>query len=114
MTKAYKDITGDILTYMKEIRKETPALSEAFMAMNTAAFGDGEVEKKTKEMIALAIGVATHCDGCIGFHAKALVKLGATRKEVAEVLGVAVQMGGGPAMMYAADALRAYDEFAAG
>ena len=64
-------------------------------------------------MIALALGVAAHCDGCLGFHAKALARLGATREEVAEVLGMAVYMGGGPSLMYAADALRSYDQFAA-
>lgn len=61
----------------------------------------------------MAIGVAIRCDGCIGFHSKALRDLGATRNEVAEVLGMAIYMGGGPSLMYAADALRAYDQFAA-
>ena len=67
---------------------------------------------KTKELIALAIGVAVRCDGCIGFHAKACLELGATREEVAETLAMTVYMGGGPNLMYAADALRAYDQFA--
>ncbi len=65
-----------------------------------------------KELIALAIGVSTRCDGCIAYHARTSVRAGATRQEVAEALAVAVQMGGGPAMVHAADALRAYDEFA--
>jgi AhpD family alkylhydroperoxidase len=60
----------------------------------------------------LAIGVAGHCDGCIGFHAKSLVRLGATREQVMEALGVAIYMGGGPSLMYAAEAVHAYDEFA--
>jgi len=62
-------------------------------------------------MIALALGVAAHCDGCLGYHTKALVRLGATREEVAEVLGMAIYMGGGPSLMYAADALRSFDQF---
>ena len=61
--------------------------------------------KKTKELIALALGVAAHCDGCIGFHTEALIRLGASRQEVEETLGMAVYMGGGPSLMYAADAL---------
>jgi AhpD family alkylhydroperoxidase len=69
------------------------------------------LDRKTKELIALAIGVATHCDGCIGFHTEALVKLGATRAEFEEALGMAIYMGGGPALMYAADAIGAYDQF---
>lgn len=59
----------------------------------------------------MAIGVSTRCDGCIGFHTKSLVRLQATREEVAETLAMAVYMGGGPSLMYAADALRAFDEF---
>ncbi len=81
--------------------------------MAQAATKDGALDKKTKEFIALAIGVSTRCDGCIGFHAKALVKLGATRAEVEEVLAMAVYMGGGPSLMYAADALRAFEQFSA-
>ena len=61
-----------------------------------------------KELIALSIGVATHCDGCIGFHTKALKRLGATDEEVSEALGVTVYMGGGPSLMYAADAWNAW------
>jgi AhpD family alkylhydroperoxidase len=61
---------------------------------------------------ALALSVAARCDPCIGFHAKALARLGATRREVDETLGVAVYMGGGPSLMYAASATAAFDEFA--
>jgi AhpD family alkylhydroperoxidase len=82
-----------------------------FYAMAKAATADGVVDKKTKEFVALAIGVTQRCDGCIGFHAKALKDLGATREEVSEILSMCIYMGGGPALMYAADALRAFDQF---
>jgi len=59
------------------------------------------------------LGVAGHCDGCIGFHVKALVRLGVTREQVMEALGVVVYMGGGPSLMYAAEAVHAFDEFTA-
>jgi AhpD family alkylhydroperoxidase len=84
---------------------------QGFGALAKAATAGGAVDQKTKELIALAIGVTQHCDGCIGYHSKALAALGATRDEVAEVLGMCVYMGGGPALMYAADALRAFDQF---
>jgi len=61
----------------------------------------------------MAIGVAARCDGCLGFHAKALVRLGATPEEFQEMLGVAIYMGGGPSLMYAAHALEAFEEFSA-
>ena len=70
-----------------------------FYALSKAATADG----------ALTIGVTQRCDGCIGFHIKALKGLGATRDEIAEVMAMCVYMGGDPALMYAADALRAYD-----
>ena len=57
--------------------------------------------------------MTAHCDGCIGFHVTSLVKLGATRAEVEEALGMAVYMGGGPSLMYAAEALGAYEELSA-
>ena len=78
--------------------------------MATAATKDGVLDKKTKELIALALGVASRCDGCIGFHTQALSKLGATQQEVIETLGMAVYMGGGPSLMYAAEAISAFEE----
>jgi AhpD family alkylhydroperoxidase len=67
--------------------------------------------RRPKELIPPAIGVSTRCDGCIGFHIEALVKLGATKAEIEETLGMAIYMGGGPSLMYAADALAAYEQF---
>jgi AhpD family alkylhydroperoxidase len=64
-----------------------------------------------KELIATGIAVSTRCDGCIGFHVKSLVRLGATREQVNEMLAVAVYMGGGPSLMYAAEVLHAFEEF---
>ena len=67
--------------------------------------------KNVQELIALAIGVAQRCDGCIGFHTKALVQMGCSEAELQEMLGVAVYMGGGPSLMYAANALAAFQQF---
>lgn len=111
MVKEYKAIIGDISSYLAELRKAVPAVMEGFTATSKAAMTPGALDEKTKELIALALGVAAHCDGCLGYHARTLSKLGASRAEVAEALGVAIQMGGGPSAMYAADALRAFDQF---
>lgn len=113
MTKDYKALTKDISEYMGELRKIVPEPMAGFSALAKAATADGRLDKKTKEYIALAIGVTQRCDGCIGFHVKALKELGATREDIAEVVAMCVYMGGGPALMYAADALRAYDQFSA-
>ena len=112
MTKDYQAITRDISTYMRELRTLQPEAMKGFGALAQAAGAGGALDKKSKEFIALAIGITQHCDGCIGFHTKALAELGATREEVAEVAAMTIYMGGGPALMYAADALRAFDQFA--
>lgn len=111
MTKDYKSLTRDISAYTAELRKLQPEAMQGFYALSKAASAEGALDKKTKEFIALAIGITQRCDGCIGFHAKALKDLGATREEIAEVAAMSVYMGGGPALMYAADALRAWDQF---
>jgi len=111
MSKSYPDITRRLSTSLKELRKDIPETMQAFSGLAQSAGRDGALDKKTKELIALAIGVATRCDGCIGFHSEALVRLGATLQEVEEVLGMGIYMGGGPSLMYAADALLAFQQF---
>jgi AhpD family alkylhydroperoxidase len=111
MDKDFARITKRISNDLKKLRKDIPETMQGFSALAQAALRDGALDKKTKELIALAIGVAAHCDGCIGFHAEALVRLGASRQEVEEALGMAVYMGGGPSLMYAADAISAYEQF---
>lgn len=113
MTKNYKQITTDISTSLATLRKEIPDVMNAFGALAQASTKDGALNKKTKELIALALGIAGHCDACIGFHVQTLVKLGMTRAELLETLSMAVYMGGGPSLMYAADALKAFEEFSA-
>ncbi|HMP74257.1 MAG TPA: carboxymuconolactone decarboxylase family protein [Kiritimatiellia bacterium] len=114
MSKSYKDITTRISKNAVTFAKENSAVMQGFRAMSTAAIAEGTLSSKQKELIALSIGVTQRCDGCIGFHVKKLVELGVTREELIEALGVCVYMGGGPALMYVADALHAYDEFTAG
>ncbi len=111
MSKNYPDITARISSNLKVLRKDINDTMSGFSAMAGAATKDGALDKKTKELIALAIGVSTRCDGCIGFHTEALVKLGATREEIEETLGMAIYMGGGPSLMYAADAMLAFEQF---
>ncbi len=113
MEKNYPEITKNISANLRVLRKDIADTMQGFSALAQAATKDGVLNKKTKELMALAIGVAAHCEGCIGFHSEALVKMGASREEVEETLGVAVYMGGGPALMYAADAIAAYEQFKA-
>ena len=113
MTKSYTDITAEINRGIVKLRQGAPDAMAGFSAMARGALKAGLLSEVHKELIAIAIGVAGHCDGCIGFHAKSLVRLGAKRDELMEALAVAVYMGGGPSLMYAAEAVHAFDEFAA-
>ena len=113
MTNSYKQLTQDVMANLTPLHKGVPQVMKGFGEMGKAAIADGALDAKTKELIALAVGVAARCDGCIAFHTKALVKLGATEAEVHEALGVAIYMGGGPVAMYAANAVAAFNEFSA-
>lgn len=93
-------------------RKSQSEALQGFGQLARAAMAEGAVSAKHKELMALAIGITQHCSGCVGFHVKALRKLGCTREELEEMLAVCVYMGGGPALMYAAEALKAWDDFA--
>lgn len=111
MSDKFTRVTKDINTQLAKMRKEMPEVMAGFSALAQAATKDGVLDKKTKELIAMALAVSTHCEGCIGFHSQALVKLQTTREELLETLGMAVYMGGGPSLMYAAEALEAFEEF---
>jgi AhpD family alkylhydroperoxidase len=113
MTQRYKDLTQEVMGNLAYLRKGMPQVMKCFGELGNAAIADGALDPKTKELIALAVGVAARCDGCIGFHSKALVDLGATAAEIQEALGVAIYMGGGPSVMYAANAVAAFSEFSA-
>lgn len=113
MSGEYADRIAGVDAYVRDLLEMVPDTVKAYGGLSKAAQVPGALDHKTKELIALAIGVATRCDGCIAYHARNSVRAGATRQEIAEMLAVTVQMGGGPSMVHAADALRAYDEFAA-
>ena len=114
MSKSFSTITGDVSKALGTLRKEIPETMQGFNAMSKAALTAGALSALETELIALAIGVASRCDACIGFHVKALIRLGVSREQFMETLGVCTYMGGGPTLMYAAEAVRAFDEFTAG
>ncbi|MFT3976276.1 MAG: carboxymuconolactone decarboxylase family protein [Sphingomonas bacterium] len=111
MHKDWPKIATELSGAIKEVRLGSPEVTKAFSAMAAAATQAGALDSKVKELIALAISVAIRCDGCVAFHAKAAVKQGATREEVMETMGMALNMGAGPSLMYAAQAVEAFDQF---
>lgn len=111
MSGTYERITRNTSGHLATLRKQIPEVTRGFGALARAATTPGALDTRTKELIALGIAVAVRCDDCIGFHMQALVREGATREQVAEALGMAVYMGGGPSLMYAAHAMEAFEEF---
>lgn len=107
----FHDLTQGVSTKLATLRTSTPDVMKSFAELGRSATADGALDGKTKELIALALSVAARCDPCIGFHMRTLVKLGATRQEIDETLGVTTYMGGGPSLMYAASAISAFEEF---
>jgi len=111
MSEKYSEITQSISEQLAKMNREIPDVMKAFSGLSQAANQPGALDKKTKELIAITLAVANRCPGCIGFHAKTLIKLGVKREELLEAMSMAIYMGGGPSLMYAAEALNAYEEF---
>ena len=98
---------------LRNLNGAIPDTAKAFGALGKSVKEGGTLDYKTKEYIALGMSIAIRCEPCITLHTEALAKAGATREEVSDVLAMAVQMGGGPSMMYAAKALECFDELSA-
>ena len=113
MSKDFGQLAGDVATGVGLLRQGSLDAMKAFASLSTAATATKAIDTKTKELMALAIGIAVHCDGCVAYHTKMAHQHGATRDEVFETAALAIYMGGGPAAVYGADAVRAYDQFSA-
>jgi AhpD family alkylhydroperoxidase len=111
---SYTDMIDDLKGPTRSLRDASPEVWAGFGKLHAAAVADGALPAKVKELMALAIAVVKHCDGCIAYHAKAAARRGATADEVAEALGVALLMEGGPASVYAPRAWEAFEELSGG
>lgn len=103
----HKEILDELRQPVKDLRDHIPAVFEGNGALNAAVLGDGALDAKTKELIA----VAKQCDGCMASHARGAARRGATAEEVADALGVAILMNGGPGTVHAPRAFEAFREF---
>ena len=113
MVKDWPGFADEMSQALAGLRSGIPDVMSAFSQLAKSAIAPGAMDPKSKEMVALGIAVSTRCDGCITFHARAARDYGATREEVLETIGMAIYMGDGPSVMYAALALEAYDQHAA-
>lgn len=106
----WKNFLDEAKKGFNELNKVTPETFEGFSIMGKPVKKNGKLEEKTKEFIALGIAISTRCESCIGLHTEHLIRLGATREEIVEVLSVCSYMGGGPSIMFSAKALEAFDQ----
>jgi len=111
MTTNYVQEHQHLEERLAQLGQELPGPMTGFARLHRKAVEDGALSMKVKEMMALAIGIAVGCDGCIAYHVHDAVKAGATRQELLETIGVALLMGGGPGSIYAAHALDAIEQF---
>lgn len=107
------DVMNELIPLGRELRNQIPDVMKAFAGLHTAVMAPGALDSKTKELIALAIGISHQCDGCIASHARGAAKQGATEAEVAEAIGVSVLMNGGPATVYGPCAFASFKDFLA-
>jgi AhpD family alkylhydroperoxidase len=108
-TFEHSSLIQNINAQLTPLRRAQPEALQGFGQLARAAMAEGAISAKHKELMALAIGITQHCSGCIGFHVKALVKLGCSLQELEEMLALCVYMGGGPALMYSAEARAAFE-----
>jgi len=113
MHKNWVEMANELNPLVGALRSQQPEVMKAFGQMAQAALKTEALDTKTKELIALAISVAVRCDACITYHAKAAVKAGASDAELSETMGMAIYMGAGPSVMYAAQALEAAGQWRA-
>lgn len=111
MSKNHPELAKELHNSIGRLSKGVPDIMSGYSAMSAAAKKTGALDTKTKELIAIAISVANRCDGCIASHTNAAKKYGVKREEILEALGIAMYMGGGPSIVYAAQALDAFDQF---
>ena len=96
MKKVLKELDSNLKTFAKEYPEQT----NAFFGFLEKVEKDGALDNKTKELVALGIAVAKHCNGCIAYHTANLLKLKATKDEIMEAGFVGVLMDGGPGLVY--------------
>jgi len=107
------DLVKELGTSGMDLRKRIPDVYAGFSEMHKASMADGALDRVTKELIALAISVTEQCDGCIASHARGAARKGATEEQVAEAIGVAIMLSGGPGTAYGPRAWDAFKEFVA-
>ena len=107
----WNEYREQLLKAIGDLGRLSPLTVRGYRELSGAGTTTARLDAKTRELIALAVGVRRQCDGCITTHVDAARKHGATAEEIAEALGVAIAVNAGAALVYSA---RVMDAFAAG
>ena len=97
----------ELLKRIGEFGKHSPGTVRGYRELSQAGAQTARLDGKTRELIAIAVGVTRQCDGCITTHVAAAHQQGATADEIAEALGVAIAVNAGAALVYSARAMDA-------
>ena len=107
----YQDEIKKIGPATQELREYIPEVYAGFTTTYRAVYTDAALTAGTKELIAVGIAISKGCRGCIASHTRGAARKGVTEEQMAETIGVAIQMGGGPASIYGPQAWEAFKEF---
>ncbi len=105
-----KDVLGEVQHSLENLGKEYPGFMNAFGGFMGEVEKEGALDRKTKELISVALSIVAHCRWCIAYHVKGALDAGATKDQVMESCFVASLMGGGPALMYTQLAVKALED----
>jgi len=100
MARDPNELLDDLNSGFGKLGEDCPELMSAFVKMDQAAYVEGELERKYKELIGLAVALYARCEYCMALHIKQALSEGATREEILEAASVAVAFGGSPSMAY--------------
>ncbi len=104
------DVRDELRAPSFDLRSMIPEVMRAHGELSRAAMAPGQLSSDTKELLAIVIAITRECDGCIVAHTRSAVRAGVTRQALAEAIGVAIAMNGGPGTVWGPRALRAFDE----
>ena len=107
----YQDELKKIAPATQELREHIPEVYAGFATIHRAVYQDGALSGGLKELIAVGIAINKGCLGCIASHTRGAARKGVTEEQMAETIGVAIQMGGGPASIYGPQAWDSFKEF---
>jgi len=106
-----KEAVQDVKRALGVLGKHVPDEMGHFTKFMDAVLQPDALDLKTKELVALGMGLTARCKYCIGMHTQSCLAAGATEDEIWEVAAVAVMMGGGPALTHVTELNKALEEF---